>query len=260
MNGKLQDKVALITGGSSGIGRATALLFGQEDAKVVVADAAADGGQETVKMITDADGEAVFVETDMASPDDIENMVKATVDQYGGVDVLFNGAGVSMFAKAVDVDVEEFNRVININLRGVFLGCKYAIPVMQERGGGAIVNVASSSAITPTPFISVYAAAKAGVTQLTKVLAIEYGGDNIRVNSICPGFIETAMTSPIIPEDRSARDYSHLWPIPRVGNPEDIAQAALYLASDDSSFVTGTALAVDGGWLIGTSLPFPKGG
>lgn len=258
MNGKLQDKVALITGGSSGIGRATAMLFGQEGAKVVVADVATDAGQETLKMITDAGGNASFVVANMASPADIENMVKVTVDQYGGVDILFNGAGVSMFAKAADVDVEEFDRVININLRGVFLGCKHAIPVMQQRGGGAIVSIASSAGITPNQYVSVYAAAKAGVMQLTKAIAVEYGTDNIRANAICPGFIETPMTSLIIPKDPEGRDYSHLWPLPTIGRPEDIAHAALYLSCDDSKFVTGTSLVVDGGWTIGTQMPISK--
>jgi NAD(P)-dependent dehydrogenase (short-subunit alcohol dehydrogenase family) len=131
---------------------------------------------------------------------------------------------------------------------------------MIEQGGGAIVNISSSSAITPTPYVSTYAAAKAGVIQLTKAMAIEYGNENIRVNSICPGFIETAMTSPIIPEDAKTRKlYSHLWPMGRVGTPEDIARAALYLACDDASFVTGTVLIVDGGWTTGTSLPLPEG-
>jgi len=260
VNGKLKDKIALITGGGSGIGRSTALLFAREGAKVVIADITTDAGQETVKRIVDAGGEAVFVETDMANPDDIENMVKATVDKYEGLDVLFNGAGIPMFAKAADVDVEEFDRVININLRGVFLGCKHAIPVMQQRGGGTIVSIASTAGITPNQYVSVYAAAKAGVMQLTKSIAIEYGADNIRINCICPGFIETPMTSLIIPEDTAARDYSHLWPLPSIGRPEDIAQAALYLACDDSSFVTGTALVVDGGWMVGTQMPISKSG
>ncbi len=257
---RFNNKVVLITGGGSGIGHATALTFAKEGAKVVVADVVDSRGKETVKMINDTGREAVFIKTDVSKPTDVENMVKMAVETYGRIDILFNNAGIAGSpVRLAELSVEDWDRVIDINLKGVFLGSKYTIPVMLEQGKGVIINNASSSGITPIPRVSVYAAAKAGVIQLTKAMAIEYGGDNIRVNCICPGFIDTPMTSIIIPPDSESRDYSHLWPLTKPGNPEDIAKAALYLASDDSSFVTGTSLVVDGGWLAGTSLPLPRG-
>jgi NAD(P)-dependent dehydrogenase (short-subunit alcohol dehydrogenase family) len=257
---RFKNKVVLITGGGSGIGHATALAFAKEGAKVVVADVVDSRGKETVKMINDTGREAVFIKTDVSKPTDVENMVKTAVETYGRIDILFNNAGIAGSpVRLAELSVEDWDRVIDINLKGVFLGSKYTIPVMLEQGKGVIINNASSSGITPIPRVSVYAAAKAGVIQLTKAMAIEYGGDNIRVNCICPGFIDTPMTSIIIPPDSESRDYSHLWPLTKPGNPEDIAKAALYLASDDSSFVTGTSLVVDGGWLAGTRLPLPRG-
>lgn len=257
---RFKSKVALITGGGSGIGHTTALAFAKEGAKVVVADLADSGGKETAKMINDTGLEAVFIKADVSNPTDVENMVNTATKTYGRIDILFNNAGIAGYPiRLAELSVENWDRVIDINLKGVFLGSKYTIPVMLEQGKGVIINNASSSGITPTPLVSVYAAAKAGVIQLTKAMAIEYGSESIRVNCICPGFIETPMTSVIIPPDLESRDYSHLWPLTKPGSPEDIAKAALYLASDDASFVTGTVLVVDGGWLAGTSLPLSKG-
>lgn len=260
MTKKFQDKVALITGGGSGIGRVTAITFAEEGARVVVADVDVPGGEETLNLIKSNGGQSIFSNTDVSRAADAEKMVKVCVDTFGRLDILFNNAGVAgQTVRAAEVDEAEWDRVMGINLKGVFLSSKYAVPVMIEQGGGAIVNISSSSAITPTPYVSTYAAAKAGVIQLTKAMAIEYGNDNIRINCICPGFIETAMTSPIIPEGaKTKKVYSHLWPMGRVGTPEDIAQAALYLAGDDASFVTGTVLIVDGGWMAGTRLPLAK--
>ncbi len=258
---KLQDNVALITGSGSGIGRATALTFAKEGAKLVLVDVDVTGGNETKAMIEDMGGEAIFVEADVSSAADAEKMVKSAVDMFGRLDILFNNAGVAALpVKVAEIDEAEWDRVMNINLKGVFLGSKYALQVMVRKGCGVIINTGSSSGITAVPYTSAYAAAKAGVIQLTKSMAIEYGSKNIRVNCICPGFIETSMTSPIIPDNaRSQKLYSHLWPLGIVGSSEDIAKAALYLASKDSAFVTGTVLQVDGGWLAGTTLPLPEG-
>ena len=258
---RFNNKVVLITGGSSGIGHATALAFAKEGAKVVIADVVDNRDKETVKMVNDKNRQAAFIRTDISKPTDVENMVKTAVETYGRIDILFNNAGIAGSpVRLAELSVEDWDRVIDINLKGVFLGSKYTIPVMLEQGKGVIINNASSSGITPTPLVSVYAAAKAGVIQLTKAMAIEYGNENIRINCICPGFIETPMTAPIIPANASGgRPYRDQWPLGRVGTPDEIARSVLYLASDDSSFVTGTVLVVDGGWLAGTRLPLPRG-
>ncbi len=258
---RLANKVALITGGGSGIGRATALIFAKEGAKVVVTDVDVAGGNETEKQIRDAGGQCIFIEADASSASDAEKMVNTAVSEFGRLDILFNNAGISSFVKMADMEIDEWDRVMAINLKGVFLGSKFAIPVMVEQGGGVIINTASTAAISPNPYTSVYAAAKAGVVQLTKSMALEYGGENIRANCICPGFIKTSMTAPIIPDNaESEKLYSKHWPLGKPGKPEDIAYAALYLASDEASFVTGTSLLVDGGWMNSTPLPEPDEG
>lgn len=259
MTGRLQDRVALITGGNSGIGRATALLFAQQGAKVIVAARSVERGEETVDLVRRAGGEAVFIKGDVSSPASAEDMVRTGVERFSGLDILMNAAGVAgPFVRTADIDVADWDRVININLRGVFLMSKYAIPAMLKRGKGTIINIGSLAAVTPTPKTAVYAAAKGGVVQLTKAMAIEYGAKQIRVNCIIPGFIETPMTAPLIPQDQARRDYSDFWPLARLGQPDDIALASLYLASDESSFVTGTVLVVDGGCTAGGHTPIPK--
>jgi len=259
MTGRLQDRVALITGGNSGIGRATALLFAQQGANVIVAARSVERGEETVDLIRRAGGEAVFAKGDVSDPDSARNMVRTGVERYGGLDILVNAAGVSgPFVRTADISVEDWDRVININLRGVFLMSKYAIPAMLKGGKGTIINMGSLAAVSPSPNVAVYAAAKGGVVQLTKAMAVEYGAKQIRVNCIIPGFIETPMTAPIISQDPAHRNYSDFWPLARLGQPDDIALASLYLASDESSFVTGTVLVVDGGCTAAGRTPIPK--
>ena len=259
MTGRLQDRVALITGGNSGIGRATALLYAQQGANVIVAARSVERGEETVDLIRRAGGEAVFAKGDVSDPDSAKNMVRTGVERYGGLDILVNAAGVSgPFVRTADISVEDWDRVININLRGVFLMSKYAIPAMLKRGKGTIINMGSLAAVSPSPNVAVYAAAKGGVVQLTKAMAVEYGRKHIRVNCVIPGFIETPMTAPIISQDPAHRDYSDFWPLARLGQPDDIALASLYLASDESSFVTGTVLVVDGGCTAASRTPIPK--
>jgi len=250
--GKLDGKVALITGAGSGMGRATALLFAREGARVVVADYVPAGGKETVGMIKEAGGEAIFVEVNVSKAADVERMVKETLDIYGRIDILYNNAGVSgRYAFTADTTEEEWDLILNINLKGVFLGSKYTIPVMLEQGGGVIITTASTAALSGSPSLPAYSASKAGVVQLTKTMAMEYGKGNIRVNCICPGAIHTPMleASPI------PLTAGRAFPLGRIGEPEDIAQAALYLASDDSSFITGQILVVDGGFTAGIMPP-----
>jgi len=256
--GKLDGKVALITGAASGIGRATALLFAKEGAKVAVADYVPAGGQETVRMIEEAGGEAIFIEADVSKAADVERMVKKTVNKYGRIDILYNNAGImGRYIFTADTPEKEWDNIISINLKGVFLGSKYAIPVMLNQGEGVIINTASTAGMMGLPGLPAYCASKAGVIQLTKTMALEYADQNIRVNCICPGGILTPMSQP--PDQAEALPpFRQSQPMRRMGQPEEVARAALYLASDDSSFVTGAALVVDGGWTTGMPKYRPK--
>lgn len=247
MGEMLKGKVAVVTGGASGIGRATAALFAREGANVVVADYEPTGGQDTVKMIKGEGGEAFFVETDVSRPEDVERMVKETVKTYGRLDILFNNAGVGETAKATEASLEHWERVLAINLRGVFLGCKYAIPRMIRNGGGSIINNASILAEVGFSEATAYAASKHGIVGLTQTIAIDYAAQGIRANTVCPGFIRTPMVMKGL--DEETRGYiAGLHPLGRMGEPEEVAEAVLFLASDRSSFVTGTCLFVDGGY------------
>ncbi len=255
--GKLDGKVALITGSATGIGRATALLFAREGAKVVVADYAPDEGKETVRMIRDAGSEAIFVEADVRRADDVKKMIRMAVDTCGRIDVLYNNAGImGRWIFTGDLDEQEFDDIVATNLRGVFLGCKYVLPVMLDQGGGVIINTASTAGLIGLPGLPGYCASKAGVIQLTKTAALEYADKNIRVNCICPGGIKTRMSEPEPTGTEPAFRQSQ--PMRRFGLPEEVSQAALYLACDDSSFVSGAALVVDGGWTSGIPKARPK--
>lgn len=249
---RLKDKVSLITGAGSGIGRATAILFAKEGAKVVVADLVTESGEETVKLIRDAGGDSVFVKVNVTKAEDVQKMIETTVNHYEKLDILFNNAGVNIMAPILETSEELWDRIININLKGVFLGCKYAVPIMIKQGGGVIINTASTFAFVGANNFSAYCASKGGVLALTRALALELAPHKIRVNCICPGTIETPLVRQIWeksgrPEEmRESRLRLH--PIGRLGKPEDVANAALFLASEESSFVTGTALFVDGGY------------
>jgi len=252
--GKLDGKVALITGAGSGIGRATALLFSKEGAKVAVVDWVPTGGQETVRMIKEAGSEAIFIEADVSKSDDVKRMVEKTVETYKRIDILYNNAGIDgEYFPVGMMPEEEWHRVININLNGVFYGSKYTIPIMLKQGGGVIINTASMLSQIGCESMSAYCASKGGVMQLTKAMALDYVRQNIRVNCICPGAILTALSEAIIPPDPEIAQpiIDSLSPMRRLGLAEEIAQTALYLASDDSSFVTGTSILVDGGLLAG---------
>jgi NAD(P)-dependent dehydrogenase (short-subunit alcohol dehydrogenase family) len=248
MAGRVDGKVALITGAGSGIGRATALVFAKEGAKVVVADIVVAGGEETVRMIKGAGGEAIFVKTDVTRAAEVEALVKKTVETYGRLDCAFNNAGIEgEMAPTADCTEENWDRVVNIDLKGVWLCMKYEIPQMLQQRGGAIVNTASVAGLVGFQGIPAYVASKHGVNGLTKTAALEYAKSGIRVNSVCPGVIHTPMierffsTNPQVSEAMSA-----LEPVGRLGKPEEIGEAVLWLCSDAASFVTGLPMAVDG--------------
>jgi len=249
MAGLVQGKVALVTGGSSGIGRATALTFAREGAKVVVADVLVDGGEETVRLIKEAGGEAIFVKTDMTNPADIEAMVQKTVATYGRIDCAHNNAGIEgAMGRTADYKETDWDRVMQINLTGVWLCMKYEIPEMLKQGGGAIVNTASDAGLLGVPQMPAYVASKHGVVGLTKTAALEYAKAGIRVNAVCPGVIKTPMVDRITGQRAGrAERMTAAEPVGRMGKPEEIAAAVVWLCSDSASFVTGLPMAVDGG-------------
>jgi NAD(P)-dependent dehydrogenase (short-subunit alcohol dehydrogenase family) len=246
---RLQGKVALITGGGSGMGRASSLLFAEEGARVVVVDRVASSGDETVRMIRDAGGEASYVNADVAEAPDAEMMVSTAVATYGRLDVLFNNAGIEgPSVKLLEYGEDNWHRVIAVNLTAVYYAMRAAIPHMVEQGGGVILSTASVAGLVGLARSSAYSAAKAGVIGLSRTVALEYGAQNIRVNCICPGFIHTPMMDRVLGGRPQAAIEPHV-PLHRVGQVEDIARAALYLASDEAAYVTGVPFVVDGGYM-----------
>lgn len=245
---RLKNKVAIITGAGSGIGRATALLFAKEGAKIVVADYNAEGGNKTVSMIKKNKGNAIFVKTDVSKEADVKNMVDAAINKFKKIDILFNNAGIELSKTVTETSAEEWDRMIGIDLKGVFLGCKYAIPRMKN---GSIINTSSAAGIVGFPNLAAYCAAKGGVVMLTKEMALDYAKKGIRVNAICPGAIMTPMIERFFEKapnpEAAKKQMASMHPLGRFGTADEIAYAALFLASDESSFITGHALLVDGG-------------
>jgi NAD(P)-dependent dehydrogenase (short-subunit alcohol dehydrogenase family) len=248
--GRLDGKVALITGGGSGIGREAALLFAAEGASVAIADVATGEGERTAAEIRQAGGTSLFVKADVSLVSDVQAMIDSVMDAFGAVHVLFNNAGIfpADDAGVTDTPEETWERVIDVNLRGVWLGCKYGIPAMLASGGGSIINTASFVAFMGAATAQVaYTASKGGVLSMTREIAVEYARRGIRANALCPGPIDTPLLNELLADpDRRQRRLVHI-PMGRLGEPRELARAALFLASDDSSFMTGSALVVDGG-------------
>jgi NAD(P)-dependent dehydrogenase (short-subunit alcohol dehydrogenase family) len=253
MAGIVEGKVALVTGGGGGIGRAAALAFAREGARVAVADFAAAAAHDTVAQINAAGGQAITLTGDVTRAKDVRAMVDDTVTAYGGLDCAFNNAGIAPYQvdasgkKTADWSEESFDRMIAVNLKGVWLCMKEEIPRMQSQGGGAIVNTASIAGLIGLVTSSAYVAAKHGVIGLTKTAALEYADAKIRVNAVCPGFIKTQMT-----EDTMRRRGEAILgqiPVRRMGEPGEIAEMVVWLCSDRASYVTGAAYNVDGGWM-----------
>ncbi len=245
---RVKDKVTIITGAGSGIGRGTAQLFASEGAKVVVADMNQKGGEETVNEIRRNGGEAIFALLDISNREQIKNVVKETLDKYGKIDVLINNAGIIQDALVVKMTEEQWDRVISIDLKGPFNCIQAVVGSMIEKGGGEIINVSSIVGLYGNVGQANYAAAKAGLIGLTKTLAKELGKKGIRVNAIAPGFIITPMTSGI--PEKILEMMKEKTPLKRLGKPEDVANTLLFLASDEASFINGAVISVDGGLLI----------
>ena len=251
MAGRLDGKIALITGAGSGIGRASALTFAREGAKVAVADKLVDGGQETVRMVEAAGGTASFIEVDVSDAASVETMVNATVETYGRIDCAYNNAGIEGQVAPTDSYADDmFDKVIAVNLTGVWLCMKYEIPRLLEQGGGAIVNTASGAGLIGVAGLSAYVASKHGVIGLTKTAALEYAKSGIRVNAVCPGLIQTPMVERLTADQPQLGEaLVAMEPVGRTGRPEEIAESVVWLCSDAASFVTGHAMSVDGGFV-----------
>jgi NAD(P)-dependent dehydrogenase (short-subunit alcohol dehydrogenase family) len=247
---RLDGKVAVITGAGNGMGREASVLFAREGARIVVADVMEAGALATVEAVRAAGGEAVVAITDVSQADEVEAMVRTAVDTFGGLHVLYNNAGIfpADDGGATETPEATWDRVMDVNLKGVWFGCRFGIPAMLESGGGSIVNVASFVALMGAATAQIaYTSSKGGVLAMTREIAVEYARRGIRANALCPGPIDTPLLAELLSDPaRRERRLVHI-PMGRLGRPEELAKAALFLASDDSSFMTGAALVVDGG-------------
>jgi len=246
--GRLDNKVAIITGAAGGMGKADAILFAKEGAKVAITDLQEDKIQEVVKEIVESGGEAIGFAQDVSSEEDWIRIVKETVERFGKIDILVNNAGISSAIPMLDMTVAQWEKTMSINVTGTFLGQKHVIPHMINNGGGSIINISSIAGLTGGSGSGPYTASKGAVRLLTKATAIDFASYNIRVNSVHPGYIATPMTVDLFANEDMKQWFQSQTPLPRLGQPEDIAAGVLFLASDESSFITGIELPIDGGY------------
>ncbi|MBA7498146.1 Dihydroanticapsin 7-dehydrogenase [subsurface metagenome] len=248
---RLQDKVAVITGAGSGIGRATAILFSREGAKTIIVDIDEKTGQATVDMIKEKGREALFVPTDITDSFKIKFMVTRVIETYGKLDVLVNNAGLLTTGNVIDIDEGQWDKIMDVNLRAAFLCCKYCLPEMIKKGGGVVINVSSEAGIRAWKDLVAYNVSKAGLISLTKSIAVDFASQNIRANCVCPGTTETPLLSSALAKEADPEKARHemekVRPANRIGKPEEIAYGILYLASDESPYATGAVLSIDGG-------------